>query len=188
MFWNCHLQHQTPASLAFVRGIHRGPGKSPHKWPVTRKQFPFDDVIIQILIHGRMFFVLKRVWGREITKRYSSHTVRFCFLASMGELYGAMNIFVVKIIIWNISTTASACSFNDIEYGMKVNELVIFAVVSMVIVLLPFSVCLSLLSRSCWYCIISLELLLPQIITILSTPSRRHSHYCSEVLRMITAT
>ena len=29
-----------------VRGIHRGPVNSPHKCPVTRKIFPFDDVII----------------------------------------------------------------------------------------------------------------------------------------------
>ena len=34
------------ASLAFVRGIHRGPVNSPHKWPVTWKMFPFDDVIM----------------------------------------------------------------------------------------------------------------------------------------------
>ena len=27
-------------------GIHRGPVNSPHKWPVTRKMFPFDDVIM----------------------------------------------------------------------------------------------------------------------------------------------
>ena len=27
-------------------GIHRWPGKSPHKGPVTRKMFPFDDVIM----------------------------------------------------------------------------------------------------------------------------------------------
>ena len=33
-------------SLAFVWGIHRGPVNSPHKWPVTRKMFPFDDVIM----------------------------------------------------------------------------------------------------------------------------------------------
>ena len=39
-------QHQSSASLAFVRGIHRGPVNSPHKWPVTRKMFPFDDVIM----------------------------------------------------------------------------------------------------------------------------------------------
>ena len=39
-------KHRSSASLAFVRGIHRGPVNSPHKWPVTRKMFPFDDVIM----------------------------------------------------------------------------------------------------------------------------------------------
>ena len=39
-------KYQSSASLAFVRGIHRRPVKSPHKWPVTRKMFPFDDVIM----------------------------------------------------------------------------------------------------------------------------------------------
>ena len=39
-------RHQSSASLAFVKGIHRGPVNSPQKWPVTRKLFPFDDVIM----------------------------------------------------------------------------------------------------------------------------------------------
>ena len=39
-------KHQSSVSLAFVSGIHRGPVNSPHKWPVTRKMFPFDDVIM----------------------------------------------------------------------------------------------------------------------------------------------
>ena len=39
-------KHQSSVSLAFVRGIHRWPVNSPHKWPVTRKMFPFDDVIM----------------------------------------------------------------------------------------------------------------------------------------------
>ena len=39
-------KHQSSASLAFVRGIHRWPVNSPHKWPVTWKMFPFDDVIM----------------------------------------------------------------------------------------------------------------------------------------------
>ena len=39
-------KHQSYASLAFVWGIHRGPVNSSHKWPVTRKMFPFDDVIM----------------------------------------------------------------------------------------------------------------------------------------------
>ena len=44
-------KHQSSASLAFVRGIHRGPVNSPHKWPVMRKMFPFDDVIMNYEIH-----------------------------------------------------------------------------------------------------------------------------------------
>ena len=39
-------KHQSSASLAFVRGIHRRPVNSPHKGPVTRKMFPFDNVIM----------------------------------------------------------------------------------------------------------------------------------------------
>ena len=44
-------KHQSSASLAFVRGIHRGPVNSPHKGPVLRKMFPFDDVIMFRHIH-----------------------------------------------------------------------------------------------------------------------------------------
>ena len=39
-------KHQSSAPLAFVRGIHRWPVNFPHRWPVTRKMFPFDDVIM----------------------------------------------------------------------------------------------------------------------------------------------
>ena len=39
-------KHQSSASLAFVRGIHRWLVNSLHKGPVTQKMFPFDDVIM----------------------------------------------------------------------------------------------------------------------------------------------
>ena len=39
-------KHQNSASLTFVRGTHRWPVNSPHKGPVMRKMFPFDDVIV----------------------------------------------------------------------------------------------------------------------------------------------
>ena len=41
-------KHESSASLAFVRGIHRRPVNSSHKRPVTRKMFQFDDVIMYI--------------------------------------------------------------------------------------------------------------------------------------------
>ena len=39
-------KHQSSASLAFVRGIHRWQVNSPYKWPVTQKMFWFDAVIM----------------------------------------------------------------------------------------------------------------------------------------------
>ena len=41
-------KHQSSASLAFMQGIHRWPVNSPHNGPVTRKMFPFDDVIMKL--------------------------------------------------------------------------------------------------------------------------------------------
>ena len=42
-------KHQSPAPLAFVRGIHRGPVNFPHKWSETRKLFSFYDVIMSVM-------------------------------------------------------------------------------------------------------------------------------------------
>ena len=39
-------KHKSSASLTFVWGIYRRPVNSPRKWPVTRKMFLFDDVIM----------------------------------------------------------------------------------------------------------------------------------------------
>ena len=44
-------KHQSSASLAFVKGIHRWPVTSPHKGPVTRKLFSFDDVIMEWAVY-----------------------------------------------------------------------------------------------------------------------------------------
>ena len=59
-------KHQISASLAFVRGIHGRPVNSPHKWPVTRKMFPFDDVIMK-------WQILHYCKGRPRSNRYSTY-------------------------------------------------------------------------------------------------------------------
>ena len=51
-------KHQSSASLAFVWGIHQVPVNSPRKWPVTRKMFLFDDVIMWTKhLHGRSLYI-----------------------------------------------------------------------------------------------------------------------------------
>ena len=49
-------KHRSSASLAFVWGIHRGPVNSPHQWPVSRKTFPFDDVIMSSHMSSQHWF------------------------------------------------------------------------------------------------------------------------------------
>ena len=39
-------KHQSSDFTGLCAGNSPGPGNSPHKWPVTRKMFPFDDVIM----------------------------------------------------------------------------------------------------------------------------------------------
>ena len=51
-------KHQSSASLAFVRRIQRRPVNSPHKGPVTRSMFRFDDVIMNKCICMRRWVSL----------------------------------------------------------------------------------------------------------------------------------
>ena len=50
-------KHQSSASLAFVKGIHRCPVNSQHKGPETLKMFLFDDVIIDTTTSWSPFLV-----------------------------------------------------------------------------------------------------------------------------------
>ena len=70
-------KHQSSASLAFVRGIHRGPVNSPHKWPVTRKMFLFDDVIMRVsmcIFHELLkFHMVSSLWQGKPTKKKTTN-------------------------------------------------------------------------------------------------------------------
>ena len=61
---------QSAASLAFVQGIHRWLGNSMHQRPVTRKMFPFDDVIMmpKDLVDGKSTQVI--AWYCQATSHY----------------------------------------------------------------------------------------------------------------------
>ena len=66
VYWSAdQRQHQSSASLIFVRGIHRSPVIFPHKWPVTRKMFSFDDIImwrVSTLVTECSFLQLGLFW------------------------------------------------------------------------------------------------------------------------------
>ena len=74
-------KHQSCASLAFVWGIHRGPVNSPHKWPVTRKMFPFDDVIMNtviIIVYPRV----KNFCANAVLNTYGHYMSIVCYQSS----------------------------------------------------------------------------------------------------------
>ena len=49
VYWGADQRKlRSSASMAFIRGIHRWSVNFPHKRPVTRKTFPFDDVSINM--------------------------------------------------------------------------------------------------------------------------------------------
>ena len=55
-------KHQSSASLALVREIHQWLVNSPHKGPVTRKMFPFDDVIMNgLAIETRKVYIAENI-------------------------------------------------------------------------------------------------------------------------------
>ena len=67
-------KHQSSASLAFVRGIHRWPVNSTHKGPVTRKMFPFDDVIMDTDCSFNKYIIVSDTRFRHLFHQsYQSH-------------------------------------------------------------------------------------------------------------------
>ena len=86
-------KYQSSAPLAVVRGIHRWPVGSPHKGPVTRKMFPFDDVIMikvlcanPVVVKGTLSvyilayncIVLIPIWNMPLRQCVSNHRPLGC--------------------------------------------------------------------------------------------------------------
>ena len=66
-------KYQSSASVAFVRGTHWWAVNSPHKSPVTRKMFPFDDVIMPSLNVGLVRFSWKLSHWGWVTSSHIKH-------------------------------------------------------------------------------------------------------------------
>ena len=95
-------KHQSSASMAFVGGIHRSPVNSPHKWTVTRKMFPFDDVFMETIYPFRH-------WNRNVVilMKISSNDTISVFVVAIPDCgvllrSNAMVILRMGLInVWN---------------------------------------------------------------------------------------
>ena len=83
-------KHQSSASLAFVQGIHREPVNSPHKWPVTRKMFPFDDVIMSM---GELALAKQQRAQQNIDRMHNFYVIYLGRVYTSPRIYGPRNYF-----------------------------------------------------------------------------------------------
>ena len=90
-------KYQSSAALAFVRGIHRGPANSPYKWPVTRKKFPFDNVIMPP-------YTIRQFLGINYA---TSHGLNLWF-PRLLTLYG----FILATMVWCRLGLIKHCQFS----------------------------------------------------------------------------
>ena len=62
---------KTPRHWPLCGGIHRGPVNFPHKWAVTRRMFPFRNVIMKLWAHITMGHIAKHIqWIEIVHSRY----------------------------------------------------------------------------------------------------------------------
>ena len=125
-------KHQSSASLAFVQGIHRRPVNYPHKGSVTRKMFPFDDVII----YG-MSFASRIQWSPLGSLTNSHKGGMLIFSLSLASTSRCTNNHYVALLdfeqfcIWHVGLVLhiflkccanAACGIERIVFAVFVNK------------------------------------------------------------------
>ena len=96
-------KYQSSVSLAFVRGIHRSPVNSPHKGPVTRKMFSFDDVIIDIY---NLHFLIKptsvQLWWHMVRhNKFRNILAKLMHVLYCVRIYSALSIYHGYFSLYN---------------------------------------------------------------------------------------
>ena len=85
-------KHQSSKSMAFVRGIHRSPMDSPHKGSITRKFFPFHDVIMKVWMAMVLTFLSRDIPDsatEELLQRYND----FIMSAMASQITSLMTVY-----------------------------------------------------------------------------------------------
>ena len=121
-------KHQISSSLAFVRRIHQSPVDFPHQGLVTRKMFPFDDVIMQRFKTGCLITQLYHTATIQITDCFLfcfSFVFRIFWLVSRFIIFiiciiiTITNIIIVSIIIIIIHKSVVLCFVSNHFYTRK---------------------------------------------------------------------
>ena len=115
-------KHHSSASLAFVRGIHHGPVNSLHKWPVTRKVFPFDDVIINGRLSNRGWtsLIKEAMVGTPFVARFQP--VDFELYIKVMPIIWKLSGFDSNGHVWHIGEKPGYESSHTCRKFMSVNQ------------------------------------------------------------------
>ena len=117
---------QSSASLAFVRGILRWPVNSPHKWPVTRQMFPFDDVIkLTQTVPCRPLAIIRTSSAISVETKCENVNVPEIFTWRVENIFASKHLFncstsltavpVLFIISENNPFTGKACNVHTVR-------------------------------------------------------------------------
>ena len=111
-------KHQSSASLEFVRAIHRWPVNSPHKGPVTRKMFPFDDVIMKMWYRSMLFIciLLFPRWNMSTNSWLHFHPVTIFIIRHTLFFIALLNMDLISEVYFQINNISNSallsCSFH----------------------------------------------------------------------------
>ena len=115
-------KHLISALLAFVRGIHRGPVNSPHKWPVTRKMFQFDDVIMVIIacsscIYALYFYEISKFDFESMWVKHKKYISKWPSSMFREPLFGHLKIKIIQSLNGLNSSAGPALTTNKTSFS-----------------------------------------------------------------------
>ena len=113
-------KHQSSASLAFVRGVHRWPMNSPHKLPVTREMFPFDGVV---MAEGNAMLLSPHAWVNYSTWKHRTDDFSVTNRIRWKYLFAYISCLMMWLLQNGVNTTTSRflsiCNFLWTDFQEK---------------------------------------------------------------------
>ena len=108
-----------------VTGLCEGnsPVNSPHKWPVTRKIFPFDDVIMWIIIELHKNGQVIRLTALDISCNVEDYHRR------LQRWPGQSSWQPFRFSVWHTVSWGFLCHYNDIIMGAIASQITSLTIV-----------------------------------------------------------
>ena len=125
-------KHPNSTSLAFEQGIHRGLVNSPHKWPVTRKRFPFGDVVMvhrwipKNCIDDKSTLVQAMAWCLQVTSHYLNQCWPISILpygVTRPQLVNSLALgYITVILMYNQGLTEAVVISSPLSWNLEISS------------------------------------------------------------------